>query len=73
MPGSGDVLAGMLAGLIARGATPTAAALWSIYLHAEAGRNLAQRFGPVGLLARELPAALPQLMHAMHQSATSAA
>jgi ADP-dependent NAD(P)H-hydrate dehydratase len=60
--GSGDVLAGVLVGLVARGAKPIEAAVWSVYLHGEAGRRLAARVGPVGFLARELPAEIPRLM-----------
>ena len=60
--GSGDVLAGALAGLLARGAKPIEAAVWSVYLHGEAGRRLATRVGPLGFLARELPAEIPGLM-----------
>ena len=60
--GSGDVLAGALAALVARGATAIEAAVWSVYLHGEAGRRLAKRVGPMGLLARELPAEIPGLM-----------
>ena len=60
--GSGDVLAGVLVGLAARGAKPVEAALWSVYLHGEAGRRLADRVGPLGFLARELPAEIPRLL-----------
>jgi len=60
--GSGDVLAGVLAGLVARGAKPVEAAIWSVYLHGAAGRRLAERLGPLGFLARELPAEIPGLM-----------
>ena len=61
--GSGDVLAGVLVALMARGAKPIEAAVWSVYLHGEAGRRLAASVGPVGFLARELPAEIPRLMH----------
>lgn len=60
--GSGDVLAGILAGLLARGASPTQAACWAVWLHGEAGRRLAQRIGPIGFLAREVAAEVPGLM-----------
>ena len=60
--GSGDVLAGVIAGLVARGAGPARAAAWGVYLHARAGERLAQRVGPLGFLARELPAEIPPLM-----------
>lgn len=65
--GSGDVLAGVLTGLLARGTEPLVAALWSVYLHAQAGRRLADRVGALGFLARELPAEIPQLMHSLRR------
>jgi hydroxyethylthiazole kinase-like uncharacterized protein yjeF len=52
--GSGDVLAGVICGLLARGAHPAQAAVWAVYLHARAGLRLSQRIGPLGFLAREL-------------------
>lgn len=52
--GSGDVLAGIIAGLLARGQPPLAAAASGAWLHAEAAR----RFGP-GLIAEDLPDQLP--------------
>jgi hydroxyethylthiazole kinase-like uncharacterized protein yjeF len=59
--GSGDTLAGIIGGLLARGLQPTAAAVWGVYLHAQAGRALSQRIG-LGFLAREIPAEIPGLM-----------
>ena len=52
--GSGDVLAGALVGLLARGATLDQAAAWAVYLHGAAGNRLKRRVGPLGFLAREL-------------------
>jgi hydroxyethylthiazole kinase-like uncharacterized protein yjeF len=60
--GSGDVLAGVIAGLAARGAEAATAAAWGVHLHALAGERLAERVGPLGYLARELPAEIPSLM-----------
>ena len=60
--GSGDVLAGIAAGLVARGANPLQAALWAVWLHGEAGRRCGEQIGPLGFLARELLAQLPGLM-----------
>lgn len=60
--GSGDVLTGIIAGLCARGLPAFEAACWSVWLHGEAGRRLAERLGPMGFLARELPGELPSLM-----------
>jgi hydroxyethylthiazole kinase-like uncharacterized protein yjeF len=60
--GSGDVLAGALGGLLARGATLDQAAVWATFLHGAAGNRLERRMGPLGFLARELSAELPALM-----------
>lgn len=57
--GSGDVLAGAIGGLLSRGADPMIAAGWGVWLHGEAGQCLAQKIGPIGLLARELAAEFP--------------
>ena len=60
--GSGDVLAGAVGGLLARGAAPAQAAVWGQYLHAAAGDRLAARVGRVGFLARELLDELPMVL-----------
>lgn len=60
--GSGDTLAGIVAGLLARGTPPVAAAVWGVYLHGEAGNRLSRRIGPLGFLARELLAEVPAAM-----------
>jgi hydroxyethylthiazole kinase-like uncharacterized protein yjeF len=62
--GSGDVLGGILGGLLARGADPVIAAAWAVWVHGEAGRRLTERLGGPGLLARELTELVPQLLHA---------
>ncbi|HEX5736572.1 MAG TPA: NAD(P)H-hydrate dehydratase [Blastocatellia bacterium] len=61
--GSGDVLAGIIAGLAARGAEPVQAAAWAVYLHGRAGDRLAKRMGKLGFLARELLGEIPPLMN----------
>lgn len=66
--GSGDVLAGLIAGLVARGAEPFGAAVWGVYTHALAGERLSSRYGPLGMLARELPAEIPWVMHELSKS-----
>lgn len=60
--GSGDVLAGIIGGLAARGVPPTEAAAWGCWLHGRAGEHLARTVGPIGFLARELLAPLPGLI-----------
>jgi ADP-dependent NAD(P)H-hydrate dehydratase len=60
--GSGDVLAGLIGGFLARGADPLTATLWGVCVHAEAGRRLSAQIGPVGFLARELLGVVPSLL-----------
>ena len=60
--GSGDVQAGIVAGLLARGAEPAQAAVWGAYLHGAAGDRLARHVGRVGYLARELPGEVPGVL-----------
>jgi ADP-dependent NAD(P)H-hydrate dehydratase len=62
--GSGDVLAGVIGGLMARGTPPRLAAAWGVWLHGEAGRRLAERIGPLGFLGRELLGEIPRLLAA---------
>jgi ADP-dependent NAD(P)H-hydrate dehydratase len=52
--GSGDVLAGIVAGLLGRGAEPAQAACWAAFAHAVSGQRLVPRYGRTGFLAREL-------------------
>ncbi|CAN4279352.1 NAD(P)H-hydrate dehydratase [Pseudoxanthomonas mexicana] len=63
--GSGDVLAGVIGGLAARGAEPLIAAAWGVFLHGQAGRHLAERMGALGFLAREISPCIPEIMHAL--------
>lgn len=60
--GSGDALAGILGGLLARGAEPLTSLLWAVWLHGEAGAALAKKVGPIGFLAREISAEVPALL-----------
>jgi ADP-dependent NAD(P)H-hydrate dehydratase len=52
--GSGDARAGVVAGLLGRGAEPAQAACWAAFAHAVSGQRLSPRFGRTGFLAREL-------------------
>lgn len=60
--GSGDVLAGLVAGLLARDVEPAQAACWATYLHSMAGERLASAVGGLGFLARELVDQVPPVL-----------
>ncbi|MEM9317882.1 MAG: NAD(P)H-hydrate dehydratase [Pseudomonadota bacterium] len=55
--GAGDVLAGMIAGLLARGFDPIAAAEAAAWLHVEAARSRG-----AGLIAEDIPEAIPAII-----------
>ncbi len=61
--GSGDVLAGIVAGLSARGASPRTAAAWGVWAHGSAGNKLSRSVARIGFLASEL---LDEIPHAIH-------
>jgi NAD(P)H-hydrate epimerase len=58
--GTGDVLAGVIGALLAQGLAPADAARLGVYLHGMAGDAVRERMGDAGLLASDLPEALPQ-------------
>jgi hydroxyethylthiazole kinase-like uncharacterized protein yjeF len=58
--GAGDVLAGFITGLLARGYAPMEAAETAVWLHVECARS----FGP-GLIAEDLPEELPKVFRAL--------
>jgi len=60
--GSGDVRAGIVGALLARGAEPLTALLWGVLLHGEAGECLSKQIGPVGFRASEIPDQIPALL-----------
>ena len=57
--GTGDVLAGTIGALLAQGLVPYDAACLGVYLHGLAGDAVRERVGDAGLLAGDLPDALP--------------
>jgi NAD(P)H-hydrate repair Nnr-like enzyme with NAD(P)H-hydrate dehydratase domain len=60
--GSGDVLAGVVAALLVQGMPAFEAAAAGVWLHGEAGRALGR-----GLIAEDLPAALPPLLRSLEE------
>ncbi|MEM7122680.1 MAG: NAD(P)H-hydrate dehydratase [Pseudomonadota bacterium] len=61
--GSGDVLAGVVAGLMAQGVKAVAAAAMGAWLHGEAGKTVGS-----GLIAEDLPEALPRVLAALKEN-----
>lgn len=61
--GSGDVLAGVIASLIAQGITPFDAACLGVYLHGAAGDKLADKKGVYAMLPYELPEVIGEIMY----------
>jgi NAD(P)H-hydrate epimerase len=68
--GTGDVLTGVVAGLLAQGLTPLVAAALGVYLHGFAGDRLAARVGPSGVLAGEVARELPRAAQALRRHGT---
>ena len=65
--GTGDVLSGIIGGLIAQGSDAFAAAVTGVYVHAAAGRRIAERLGDSGLLAGDLLPEIPLVMNVLRQ------
>ena len=57
--GTGDVLSGIIGALLAQGLAPGPAARLGVYLHGAAGETVRDRIGDAGLLASDLPDAIP--------------
>jgi ADP-dependent NAD(P)H-hydrate dehydratase len=60
--GSGDTQAGIVGGLLARGADPCQAAVWGAFVHARVGERLTAEVGSLGYLAREVPPHVPAVL-----------
>lgn len=60
--GSGDVLAGMIAGLLGQGIAPLEAAACAAWLHGAAGDRCAEKMGQYGMLPSDLLNELPYLL-----------
>ncbi len=60
--GTGDVLTGAIAGLVAQGLSLFDAAACGVYLHAEAGEMVRARLGDAGMIATDLLPELPQVI-----------
>lgn len=58
--GSGDVLTGMIAGMLSQGLEPVEAAKTGVYLHGLAGDIMADRYTQYGVMATDLLGAIPE-------------
>jgi ADP-dependent NAD(P)H-hydrate dehydratase / NAD(P)H-hydrate epimerase len=67
--GTGDVLSGTIGALLAQGLSPFDAACLGVYLHGLAGEAVRDRLGDAGLLAGDLPEALPIVRRRLAQLA----
>jgi len=65
--GTGDVLAGTIAGLLAQGLTPFAAATCGVYLHGKAGELVEAELGDAGMAAGDLLTALPRVIKSIKE------
>jgi len=70
--GSGDVLAGAIAGLLAQGLSGPQAAALGVYLHRSAGDRVRARLGEAGAIAGDLLGELPAARAALSLSADCA-
>ncbi|MCS6925550.1 MAG: NAD(P)H-hydrate dehydratase [Candidatus Binatia bacterium] len=67
--GMGDVLTGILGGLLAQGYAPHEACMLGVFLHGYAGDLAAQEKGEAGILARDVIERLPQGLRALRHAA----
>ena len=66
--GTGDVLAGVIGGLLSQGLSPFAAATCGVYLHAAAAERISQDIGDSGLMASDLLTEIPRQMKSLKET-----
>ncbi len=69
--GTGDVLTGAIAGLVAQGLTLFDAAACGVYLHGEAGEMVSDKLGDAGMIATDLLPALPLVIKQLKENLTN--
>lgn len=67
--GSGDVLSGLIASLLAQGYPPLDAARLGVYIHSEAGGMLCESLGERALLPSDLPDAFAEVFRSLEKPA----
>ncbi len=68
--GTGDVLTGVITGLLAQGLTPPEAAICGVYLHSEAGELVKAKLGNAGMIASDLLPVLPLVIKHLKEKST---
>ena len=66
--GTGDVLAGAIAGLLAQGLSLFDAAALGVFLHAQAGEMVKAKLGDTGMIASDLLSILPQVIKKLKET-----
>ena len=66
--GTGDVLAGVISGLLAQGLPPAEAASVGVYLHGAAGERVRRELGDSGVVASDLLPEVPRAAQALRQA-----
>ena len=66
--GTGDVLSGVISGLMAQGLPAAVAASCGVYLHGQAGRDIVARQGEAGLAASDLLIQIPMTLQSLKQA-----
>jgi len=66
--GTGDVLTGMISGLIAQGMEPLTAAKTGVYLHGLTGDISAEEFGEMGMIAGDMIERIPKAIKSLKMS-----
>jgi NAD(P)H-hydrate epimerase len=61
--GTGDVLSGMIGGLLAQGLSPVDAAVAGVYIHGLAGDRIAEERGEIGMVATDLLEKIPGILN----------
>ena len=69
--GTGDVLAGVIAGLLAQGLNLFDAASLGVFLHSQAGERVKTRLGDAGMIASDLLPELPMAIKELKGTAST--
>ena len=69
--GTGDVLSGIIVGLLAQGSNPVDAACCAVYLHGLAGDLVSRRMGNTGTIASDLTSILPETIAQVRRAAAT--